>query len=219
MIRITHLQSFNLLFKKSLSIRSISLSIKWFESFSSIGVAGLSTSSSTSNKSFIASKISRAGEVVVTSSKLYHACSVKTNIFFSSNSHNKIKVLFYRLFSTGNICLENISNKKIVKKRMAPLKLNETERKEHLQPLLDVGWSMVKDRDAIYKEFLFKDFNEAFGFMTHVALMADKMDHHPEWFNVYNKVQVTLATHDCQGLSTKDIKLGNFMESAAKRLK
>uniref|UniRef100_A0A336K3Y9 CSON000458 protein n=2 Tax=Culicoides sonorensis TaxID=179676 RepID=A0A336K3Y9_CULSO len=182
MIRITHLQSFNLLFKKSLSIRSISLSIKWFESFSSIGVAGLSTSSSTSNKSFIASKISRAGEVVVTSSKLYHACSVKTNIFFSSNSHNKIKVLFYRLFSTGNICLENISNKKIVKKRMAPLKLNETERKEHLQPLLDVGWSMVKDRDAIYKEFLFKDFNEAFGFMTHVALMADKMDHHPEWY-------------------------------------
>lgn len=77
---------------------------------------------------------------------------------------------------------------------------------------------MVKDRDAIYKEFLFKNFNEAFGFMTHIALTADKMDHHPEWFNVYNKVQITLATHDCQGLSTRDVKLATFVETAAKRL-
>ena len=52
------------------------------------------------------------------------------------------------------------------------------------------GWTMVKDRDAIYKEFLFKDFNQAFGFMTRVALKADKVDHHPEWFNVYNKVGI-----------------------------
>lgn len=70
---------------------------------------------------------------------------------------------------------------------------------------------MVKDRDAIYKEFLFKDFNEAFGFMSRVALLADKLDHHPEWFNVYNKVQVTMSTHDCGGLSARDIKVATFM--------
>ena len=72
---------------------------------------------------------------------------------------------------------------------------------------------MVKERDAIYKEFLFKDFNQAFGFMTRVALKADKVDHHPEWFNVYNKVQITLATHDCGGLSTRDVNMANFIES------
>lgn len=82
---------------------------------------------------------------------------------------------------------------------------------------MDAGWSMVKDRDAIYKEYLFKNFNEAFGFMTRVALLADKMDHHPEWFNVYNKVQVTLATHDCGGLSERDIKLGKFLEEASSK--
>ena len=79
--------------------------------------------------------------------------------------------------------------------------------------LLTEGWTMVKERDAIYKEFLFKDFNEAFGFMTRVALKADKVDHHPEWFNVYNKVQITLATHDCGGLSTRDVNMANFIES------
>lgn len=60
---------------------------------------------------------------------------------------------------------------------------------------------------------MFKDFNEAFGFMARVALLADKMDHHPEWFNVYNKVQVTMSTHDCGGLSAKDVKMANFMET------
>ena len=79
--------------------------------------------------------------------------------------------------------------------------------------LLTEGWTMVKERDAIYKEFLFKDFNQAFGFMTRVALKADKVDHHPEWFNVYNKVQITLATHDCGGLSTRDVNMANFIES------
>ena len=70
----------------------------------------------------------------------------------------------------------------------------------------------MEGRDAIKKQFLFGDFNEAFGFMTRVALKADKMDHHPEWFNVYNRVEVTLSTHDCQGLSERDIKLATFIE-------
>ncbi|XP_065075070.1 putative pterin-4-alpha-carbinolamine dehydratase [Ochlerotatus camptorhynchus] len=103
------------------------------------------------------------------------------------------------------------------KKRKMVVKLTEEQRKEQLQPLLKAGWTMVKDRDAIYKEYLFKNFNEAFGFMTRVALLADKMDHHPEWFNVYNKVQVTLATHDCSGLSERDVKLAKFLEEAASK--
>ena len=82
-------------------------------------------------------------------------------------------------------------------------KLSDDERKDMLEPLKVAGWTMVEGRDAIYKEFLFKDFNRAFGFMTRVGLMAEKMDHHPEWFNVYNKVQITLSTHDVSGLSHK----------------
>ena len=77
------------------------------------------------------------------------------------------------------------------------------------------GWGEVDGRDAIQKTFKFKDFNEAFGFMTRVALKADQMDHHPEWFNVYNRVEVTLSTHDAGGLTMRDIKLANFMNSAA----
>jgi len=95
-----------------------------------------------------------------------------------------------------------------------PTKLSESERKSALTPVLDKGWEMDKTgRDAIQKKFVFKDFNAAFGFMTRVALKADKMDHHPEWFNVYNRVEVTLSTHDCGGLSQRDIKLATFMES------
>ncbi|KAL6731275.1 hypothetical protein Aduo_002154 [Ancylostoma duodenale] len=93
-------------------------------------------------------------------------------------------------------------------------KLNEEQRKEVVSPLLSQGWQMVEGRDALRKVFQFKDFNEAFGFMTRVALKAEKMDHHPEWFNVYNKVDITLSTHDCGGLSQKDITLAKFIETA-----
>ncbi len=75
---------------------------------------------------------------------------------------------------------------------------------------------MVEGRDAIKKDFKFSDFNEAFGFMTRIALKADKMDHHPEWFNVYNNVSITLSTHDCQGLSGRDVTLANFIDSVSK---
>ena len=95
-------------------------------------------------------------------------------------------------------------------------KLSEEDRKELIEPLKNMGWSLVENRDAIYKEFLFKDFNEAFGFMTRIALKAETMDHHPEWFNVYNKVQVTLSTHDASGLSQRDVTLANFIEGIKK---
>ena len=94
-----------------------------------------------------------------------------------------------------------------------PTKLNEQERNSDLALVLKNGWKMDESgRDAIKKTFQFQDFNQAFGFMTRVALKADKMDHHPEWFNVYNKVEVTLSTHDCSGLSQNDIKLATFMD-------
>lgn len=77
------------------------------------------------------------------------------------------------------------------------------------------GWRAVDGRDAIAKEFRFRDFNAAFGFMARVALQAERQDHHPEWFNVYNRVDVVLATHDSGGVTDKDVALAHFMDQAA----
>ncbi|KAG0229463.1 pterin-4-alpha-carbinolamine dehydratase [Mortierella sp. GBAus27b] len=90
-------------------------------------------------------------------------------------------------------------------------KLSPEEQKTHLAKL--PGWSLVDGREAIHRKFSFKDFNAAFGFMTRIALYADKADHHPEWFNVYNRVEITLATHDVQGLSVRDVALAEFINS------
>ena len=86
-------------------------------------------------------------------------------------------------------------------------KLSNTARNTTLDPLLENGWSMVEGRDAIAKTYKFGDFVEAMGFMTRAALWAEKWNHHPEWFNVYNRVEVTLSTHDVGGLSALDVKL------------
>ncbi|MDB5427919.1 MAG: pterin-4-alpha-carbinolamine dehydratase [Phenylobacterium sp.] len=81
------------------------------------------------------------------------------------------------------------------------------------------GWAAVEGgRDAIRRTFKFADFNAAFGFMTRVALKADKLDHHPEWFNVYSRVEVTLATHDADGVTELDVTLAKFMDQAAAAL-
>ena len=77
------------------------------------------------------------------------------------------------------------------------------------------GWSRADGRDAIEKTFTFAGFNQAFAFMTQVAAKADDMDHHPEWFNVYSTVKVTLATHDAGGVTWLDIELARFMDEAA----
>ena len=92
-------------------------------------------------------------------------------------------------------------------------KLSPDARKSALARLS--GWSEVAGRDAITRKFVFKDFNQAFGFMTRSALVAEKMDHHPEWFNVYKKVEVTLSTHDAGGVTELDIKLAEAMDRIA----
>ena len=92
-------------------------------------------------------------------------------------------------------------------------KLEDTARRAALAELPD--WTPLPDRDAIARIFRFKTFNEAFGFMARVALKAEQMNHHPEWFNVYNRVEVTLTTHDCGGLSELDVKLAKFMDKIA----
>ena len=78
---------------------------------------------------------------------------------------------------------------------------------------LPAGWARAEGRDAITKSYKFKDFIQAFGFMTKAALIAEKMDHHPEWFNGYNKVDVTLTTHSAGGVTDLDIKLARAMDA------
>ena len=92
-------------------------------------------------------------------------------------------------------------------------KLTDAERGTALAGL--DGWTMVAGREAISKRFTFADFNAAFGFMTRAALVAERMNHHPEWFNVWNKVDVTLATHDAGGLTELEIKLAHEMDKIA----
>ncbi|TAL04916.1 MAG: 4a-hydroxytetrahydrobiopterin dehydratase [Rhodospirillaceae bacterium] len=91
-------------------------------------------------------------------------------------------------------------------------KLDPAARAKALAEL--TAWRDVPGRDAIQRQFKFADFNAAFGFMSRCALKAERMDHHPEWFNVYNRVEVTLATHDCGGVSPHDIELARFMDQA-----
>ncbi len=79
------------------------------------------------------------------------------------------------------------------------------------------GWTLREDRDAIVKSFRFDDFMAAFGFMGRVAVHADVVDHHPEWFNVYNRVDVTLTSHDVDGISERDLDMARYMDKAAKK--
>ncbi|WP_342069068.1 4a-hydroxytetrahydrobiopterin dehydratase [Yoonia algicola] len=94
-------------------------------------------------------------------------------------------------------------------------KLTDAEHKEHIAPLLANGWTLGDGGEAIHKEFVFANFVEAFGFMTRAAIWAEKLNHHPEWFNVYKTVKVTLTTHDVDGLSALDAKLGAKMDQLA----
>lgn len=98
---------------------------------------------------------------------------------------------------------------------MRPHKLDPEARAAALAGLAASGWVAVEGRDAISRNFRFRDFNAAFGFMTRVALVAEKLDHHPEWSNVWNRVTVTLTTHDAGGLTELDVKLAEAMDRLA----
>ncbi len=102
-----------------------------------------------------------------------------------------------RMFGWTRGALGKVARLTTIEKQAALTKLQE--------------WSFKQDRDAITRQFLFKDFKQAWAWMNQVAVYADKNDHHPEWFNVYNRVDVTLTTHDCQGLSQKDVDLAQYM--------
>lgn len=95
-------------------------------------------------------------------------------------------------------------------------RLSAEARKSALKAL--AGWAEVPDREAIARTFTFRDFNEAFGFMARVALVAEKNDHHPEWRNVYKTVEVVLSTHDAGGVTANDIKLAEAMNAIARQL-
>ena len=95
-------------------------------------------------------------------------------------------------------------------------KLTAEERAAALKEL--AGWNPVDGRDAIQRSFKFNNFNEAWGFMTRVALMAEKADHHPEWFNVYDRVDIVLTTHDAGGLTTNDIAFARAADVAHAKL-
>ena len=94
-------------------------------------------------------------------------------------------------------------------------KLEGAERDEALAALREAGWEAVEGRDAIRKTYEFNNFVAAFGWMTRAALWAEKLNHHPEWLNVYKTVEVTLITHDCDGLSALDVKLARKMDALA----
>ncbi|KAK1930725.1 putative pterin-4-alpha-carbinolamine dehydratase [Phytophthora citrophthora] len=99
--------------------------------------------------------------------------------------------------------------------RAVPTLLTDAERSAAFQQISN-AWEQVPDRDAIRRSFQFQDFNEAWGFMNRTALLAEQMGHHPEWFNVYNRVDVTLSTHDCGGLSKNDVEMAIAMNGYAK---
>jgi 4a-hydroxytetrahydrobiopterin dehydratase len=94
-------------------------------------------------------------------------------------------------------------------------RLTDTERNGLLTPLFKNGWQMGEGRDAITKTFTFANFVEAFGWMTRIAIRAEKLNHHPEWANTYKVVEVTLATHDAGGLTELDVKLAVIMDRLA----
>ena len=93
---------------------------------------------------------------------------------------------------------------------MALTELTDDARRSAMESLSD--WTLSDDGKSIERKLEFEDFNQAFGFMTRVALHADKVEHHPEWFNVYNKVEITLSTHDVGGLSARDLEMAKFID-------
>lgn len=129
------------------------------------------------------------------------------------------------MLRSGGLCLLRCHNKVGVRGfksspvTSVPVLLDTVSRSTLIPKLNESGWKMVDGRDAIVKNYVFADFVEAFDFMTRVAVEAEKVNHHPEWFNVYNRVDVTLATHDCGGLSQLDVNMAKKMDELSQKKK
>eukprot|EP00944_MAST-04C_sp_MAST-4C-sp1_P001624 g1624.t1 len=109
----------------------------------------------------------------------------------------------------------NQSKNFIFVRRTLATKLVGADRENYVSEIAATGWKVQSDRDAVEKTFEFLNFSQAWSFMSRSALLAEKMDHHPEWFNVYNRVEVTLSTHDCGGISSNDIEMAQAMDRFA----
>jgi 4a-hydroxytetrahydrobiopterin dehydratase len=121
---------------------------------------------------------------------------------------------FYLIASNAAIALDSSANA-VSMWRIMIQPLNSAEREQLAKNLPD--WRLAEGRDALVRSFKFKDFVEAFGFMAQIAILAEKMDHHPEWSNVYNRVEILLTTHDCDGLSARDVTLAQAIDRLAAR--
>ncbi|TPX31229.1 hypothetical protein SeLEV6574_g08552 [Synchytrium endobioticum] len=99
----------------------------------------------------------------------------------------------------------------------SPSKLTDSERTDLLLTLRGTRWAISPDGDKLHASFKFPDFNTAFGFMTRIAMFAEKMDHHPEWSNVYDRVDIVLTSHDVGGSSMRDVQMARFINEAAPR--
>lgn len=136
--------------------------------------------------------------------------------------HRFVVVLFLCLvFTMSTFALKSFRSFKFLSSKRSvstirvntvPAKLSECVRVVELSKLSQQGWELENNRDAIKKTFLFQDFTQAFTFMTKIAFKAESMQHHPEWFNVYNRLNVVLSTHDCDGLSALDVTMANYMD-------
>ena len=139
-------------------------------------------------------------------------CLLVSCLFAIMPSLSSLSTLPYLTSRISNK-LSHRSNRMLFKSASTIPSLLDSEVKQvELSKLQNKGWIQVDGRDAIKKVYLFDDFIVAFSFMTKVAIYAEKMNHHPEWFNVYNRVEVTLSTHDCGGLSKLDIELANIID-------
>ena len=141
-----------------------------------------------------------------TSSSKYNKGVEITDVSYGGDSSTKVELVYNEEEDNENIPI-------------APVKLEGSIRDQAISKFKNKRWFLVKDRnvDAVQKSFSFSNFIDAFGFMTSVALVAEKMNHHPEWFNVYNRVDITLSTHDAQGLSQLDIDLAGTIDEFAER--
>lgn len=135
-----------------------------------------------------------------------------TNLLLSNDTYN-------HNLKSHNLAIRFVCNNRKLSTMSSKTFANEAEKEEAFKKMALTSWTKLTDREGITKTYLFKDFVQAFSFMSAIALVAEKMDHHPEWFNVYNKVKVDLTSHFCNGLSRLDVKLADICDKTYEKYK